>query len=67
MDVLTRIPVREQEPQTSKTRTTTSSGTVVDAYKVTISWKYKEDYGYEKEANMIIVKQDKKLYIVEMD
>lgn len=38
-----------------------------NAYKVTISWDYKEDYGYEKEANMIIVKEDKKLYIVEMD
>lgn len=38
-----------------------------NAYKVTISWDYKEDYGYEKEANMIIVKDDKKLYIVEMD
>ena len=38
-----------------------------NAYKVTISWDYKEYYGYEKEANMIIVKEDKKLYIVEMD
>lgn len=38
-----------------------------NAYKVTISWDYKEDYGYEEEANMIIVKEDKKLYIVEMD
>lgn len=38
-----------------------------DAYKVSINWDYVEDLGYEKEANMIIVKQDKKLYIVEMD
>ncbi len=38
-----------------------------NAYKVSISWDYKEDYGYETEANMIIVREDKKLYIVEMD
>lgn len=38
-----------------------------NAYKVTISWDYKEDFGYETEAKMIIVKEDKKLYIVEMD
>lgn len=38
-----------------------------NAYKVTISWDYKEDLGYEKDAKLIIVKEDKKLYIVEMD
>ena len=38
-----------------------------NAYKISISWDYVEDLGYEKEASMIIVKQDKKLYIVEMD
>lgn len=48
-------------------KTTTASGTEVDAYKVTISWSYKEDLGYGTEANMIIIKEDKKLYIVEMD
>lgn len=37
------------------------------AYKVTISWDYKEDLGYETEASMIIVKEDNKLYIVEMN
>lgn len=42
-------------------------GEMVDAYKVTISWDYKEDFGYENNANMIIIKEDKKLYIVEMD
>ncbi len=42
-------------------------GTTVDAYKVTITWDYKEDFGYENNANMIIIKKDKKLYIVEMD
>ncbi len=47
---------------------TYSDDTVDDnAYRVTISWDYKEDFGYETKANMIIVKEDKKLYIVEMD
>lgn len=51
----------------SKKRVTTSKGTTVDAYKITISWDYEKDLGYEKEAKMIIIKDDKKLYIVEMD
>lgn len=38
-----------------------------NAYKITISWDYVEDLGYEKEAKMILVKEDKKLYIIEMD
>ncbi len=52
----------------SKSKTTTSSqGTTVDAYKITITWDYKEDFGYENNAKMIIIKENKKLYIVEMD
>lgn len=54
-------------PKRSSKTTTKVSGTTVDAYKVTISWDYKEDFGYENKANMIIIKEDKKLYIVEMD
>ena len=59
----------EETTTSSKTKrkTTTSKGKEVDAYKVTISWDYEEDYGYEKEAKMIIIKEGKKLYIVEMD
>lgn len=41
--------------------------TIENAYKVTISWSYVQDFGYETEAKMIIVKEGKKLYIVEMD
>lgn len=52
----------------SKYKTTTkNAGETVDAYKVTIAWDYKEDFGYENNANMIIIKEGKKLYIVEMD
>jgi ABC-type Na+ efflux pump permease subunit len=38
-----------------------------NAYRITINWSYKEDLGYEDEANMIIVREGNKLYIVEMD
>ena len=58
---------KETTTTNKKVKTTTSKGTEVDAYKVTISWDYEEDYGYEKEAKMIIVKDGKKLYIVEMN
>ncbi len=57
----------EAKSTSSKRKTNEATGTTVDAYKVTISWDYKEDFGYENEANMIIIKEDKKLYIVEMD
>lgn len=63
----TTFVINDNKTTTSSSKTTISKGTQVDAYKVTISWDYKEDYGYEKEANMIIIKEDKKLYIVEMD
>ena len=38
-----------------------------NAYKVTISWDYKEDLGYETEAKMILVNENNKLYIIEMN
>lgn len=38
-----------------------------NAYKINISWNYKEDLAYEKEAKMILVKENEKLYIIEMN
>lgn len=38
-----------------------------EAYKVSISWEYEEDLDYEKEANLYLVEESNKLYIVEMD
>ena len=38
-----------------------------NAYRVSISWSYEEDLGYETESNMILVKDGKKLDIIEMD
>ena len=35
------------------------------AYKVTLSWEYKKDLGYENKGNLILVKEDKMLYVVE--
>ena len=50
-----------------KTKTTKVKGTQVNAYKVNISWDYEEDLGYQTSANLILIKEDKKLYIVQMD
>ena len=38
-----------------------------EAYKVSISWEYEEDLDYEKEADLYVVVESNKLYIVEMD
>ena len=38
-----------------------------NAYKVTISWLYEEDLGYETETKMVLVNENNKLYIVEMN
>ena len=35
------------------------------AYKVTATWEYTEDLGYEKEGTFFIVKEENKLYIVQ--
>lgn len=65
-----KLPVVSEITEVLLENTTfTYSDKTVDenAYKVTISWNYKEDLGYEKETKMILVKEDKKLYIVEMN
>ena len=38
-----------------------------EAYKVSISWKYEENLDYEKEADLYVVEESNKLYIIEMD
>lgn len=65
-----KLPVVSEITEVLVENTTfTYSDKTVDenAYKVTISWDYKEDLGYEKETKMILVKENKKLYIVEMN
>ena len=37
----------------------------VDAYKVTLEWEYEKDLGYDEEKEIILVKEDSKLSIVE--
>ena len=37
----------------------------VDAYKVLLNWKYEKDLGYEDEKEIILVKENEKLSIVE--
>lgn len=38
-----------------------------ESFELNISWNYKEDLGYEKESNLVIIKDGSKLYIVESD
>ncbi len=66
----TTFVIKDTKTTTTRNRNykkTNINKTTVDAYKVTISWDYKEDLGYEKEAKMILIKDNNKLYIVEMD
>lgn len=48
----------DDDNETSKT---------LDSYVVSLSWEYKKDLGYDKEAKVILVKDEKgkKLYVVE--
>jgi len=39
----------------------------VDAYSVILNWEYKDDLEYEDEKEFILIKEDKKLSIVEMN
>ena len=36
-----------------------------DAYKLIMSWDYTKDYGYDSQAELILMKDDKYLYVVE--
>ena len=68
----TKFAIKDKTTTTTKTPKVnrykkSSNETIVDAYKVTISWSYKEDLGYETEAKMILIKDNNKLCIVEMD
>ncbi len=38
-----------------------------DAYTLNITWEYKADLGYDDNATVTLMKDDKKLYIVEFD
>lgn len=41
------------------------NGKSYDAYEVSLNWEYKEDYGYDTEATLILIKDSEKLYVVE--
>lgn len=36
-----------------------------DAYKIKLKWDYTVDYGYDKSGEVIVIKKDNKLYVVE--
>lgn len=64
-----KLPVVKEVTVESFEKTHFSYGDTTDdeAYQVKLSWTYQEDMGYEKEATLILVHEDKKLSIVEMD
>ncbi|MBR4230998.1 MAG: hypothetical protein IKR74_02450 [Bacilli bacterium] len=37
------------------------------AYRITLSWKYTKDYGYDTQADLVIMKDNKFLYVVEFN
>ena len=63
----TTFDVKETNNETTTSKSLETKKTTYEAYKVNITWDYKKDLGYEKEANIILIKEDKMLYIVEMD
>ncbi len=60
------LPIVQSITNCEVTNTTYEmDGVTNDAYLVTISWKYEKDMGYDDQAKITFVKQDKKLYVVE--
>ena len=37
------------------------------AYRITLSWEYTKDYGYDTQADLVIMKDNKFLYVVEFN
>lgn len=63
---------KQNLPEVSKidsTEVETSTFTIgedtLDSYVVNISWSYKKDLGYDKQAKITLIELDEKLYIVE--
>lgn len=59
--------VEDINATTTKRVNKKTEGTEYEAYNVSISWDYEKDLGYETTANLTLIKDGKKLYIVEMD
>ena len=60
LPIVKSIKVDNFEPSTFKLK-----DEEVDSYEVNLSWEYEEDLDYDDEALVIIVRKDKKLYIVQ--
>lgn len=43
------------------------NGKTYDAYIINLSWTYKVDLGYDKEAKVIVINDNDKMYVVEKD
>lgn len=60
LPIVTDVNIDSIEKNTYKT-----SEKSLDGYKITCSWDYTSDMGYDKTATYILVKENNKLYIVE--
>ena len=59
------LPVVESIEATNIEESTyTYKDTSYNGYKVTLSWTYKKDYGYDKKAIIDVINKDNKLFIV---
>ena len=63
--ILPEVSSIEVKSIKSNKYTIKSEDTTYEGYKVNLSWKYKKNMGYDDEGEIIIIKVDNKLYIVE--
>ena len=57
--------VKSIEVIDTKTSTFKINEEELDSFIVTLNWEYEKDLGYDKEATIILIKENKKVYVVE--
>ncbi len=60
------LPVVKEIEVNNTTKTTyTLNEKEYEAYEIELSWEYEEDLDYDEEAKVIVIKDDKTMYVVE--
>ncbi len=62
LPIVSTIDIEAIEDTTIKLDDTNYEG-----YKLNLTWEYVSDYGYDKECELIIIKDEEKLYVVEQN
>jgi hypothetical protein len=57
--------VKSIEVIDTKTSTFKINEEELDSFIVTLNWEYEKDLGYDKEATITLIKENKKVYVVE--